>query len=455
MKQSGRRRTNDLDIGHSDRTCEAPKDGAMMISVDAIATAVAGYAPGIIAKATIVLAICGCISGSTTRASAAKRHLLWLCALVSCAALALLAPISRRIVVPMPAFVAAHASLPLAGVTIARDETRHSDPVDATPDRQNRLQDWEPLAPLGWRPAALATIGLAAWLGGFLFITLRFAFAYRSVNAVVRRVPDGVGLRWRASLARVTDRRDIRVRVGGEASSPFTFGVARPTIVLPADADDWSDERRVAVLRHEVAHIERGDVATQTIGLLVCALFWFHPLAWFAVAQMRHESERAADDRVISAGMSSIAYAAHLVEIAGGVNTGRSVPAVAVAIGMPPLERRIRAILDRNRSRGGVPRRVRAVGMCMAFAAMVPISGVELVETVQPRTVTIAHRAADPLAASRVNVPNTASPRMVKVNNARPLPVRRHAVVVATTVSTRAETASPARPFHIGGHPDF
>ena len=66
------------------------------------------------------------------------------------------------------------------------------------------------------------------------------------------------------------------------------------------------------MLSHEIAHIERGDVATQTIGLFACALLWFHPLAWFALARLRRESESAADDRVICAGTSSIAYATHL-----------------------------------------------------------------------------------------------------------------------------------------------
>lgn len=150
-----------------------------------------------------------------------------------------------------------------------------------------------------------------------------------------------------------------------------------------------------------------------------------------------------------------MAYAAHLVEIARGVSSGRSVPLIAVAIAMPPLERRIRAILDRGRSRGGVALRTRIVGMCAALVAMVPMSGIELGEGVQPKPVTAAHRAADPIAATSVNVPRKAGARAIKSKNAQPLPVRRHAVVVATTDSAGAETASPARPFHIGGHPDF
>ncbi len=45
-------------------------------------------------------------------------------------------------------------------------------------------------------------------------------------------------------------------------SMPMTFGVLHPVVFLPADAMEWSEERRAMVVRHELAHIERGDVAT-------------------------------------------------------------------------------------------------------------------------------------------------------------------------------------------------
>ncbi len=38
---------------------------------------------------------------------------------------------------------------------------------------------------------------------------------------------------------------------------PMTFGTRRPVIVLPASADEWTDDRRRAVLLHELAHVAR------------------------------------------------------------------------------------------------------------------------------------------------------------------------------------------------------
>jgi beta-lactamase regulating signal transducer with metallopeptidase domain len=435
-----------------------------MISADSTVAAIAGYAPGIIAKATALLAVCAGIAAVARRSSAAKQHLLWLCALVSCAALVVFAPISKRIVVPVPSFVPAHESS--AGTTgignqvsnLARRHASQSPAQGVAVGRQ--AQSWNPAPPYiaPWRPSRVATVGLIVWLTGFLFVTLRFLFAYGSVNAKVRRSRELTGLRWRRALARATDRRDITLSVGDEPWSPFTVGVIRPTIILPADVDEWSDERRDAVLRHEIAHIERGDVATQTIGLLVCAVFWFHPLAWFALARLRYESERAADDRVISAGISSVAYAAHLVELARGVGNCHRVPPFAVAVATPPLEQRVRAILDRTRPRGAVATRARLAGMCTALAAMLPISAVEFTHAVRPQASAPVHHAVDRVAAAPVSLPRHVTFRPVKSQNAQPSSARRDTVVVAVADSLphdSVEAATLARPGRVGLHPDF
>lgn len=432
-----------------------------MISAESTVVAIAGYAPGIIAKATALLVVCACIAAAAKRASAAKQHLLWLCALVSCAALVVLAPISKRIVVPVPSFIPANVSSPATtGIdNQASDRTRDGASQSPAPGVvvARRAESSNSASPSSARSrrSRFATVGLGVWLAGFLFVALRFVFAHGSVTASVRRSPEFRGARWRTSLARLTDRRDITLRIVDERGSPFTIGFVRPTIVLPADADEWNDERREAVLRHEIAHIERGDVATQTIGVFVCALFWFHPLAWFALARLRYESERAADDRVISAGTSPIAYAAHLVELARGAGNFGRVPPVAVAVTTPPLERRVRAILDRKRPRGAVAARTRIAGLCTALAAMLPISGVELGHAAAPTASAVAQHANDRLPAAPVSLPRHVMVQPVTLQNAQSSSVRPDTVVAAAADSARPETAPLALPGRVGLHPDL
>ena len=50
-----------------------------------------------------------------------------------------------------------------------------------------------------------------------------------------------------------------------DAKMPFACGLARPTIVLPAECDAWTPDRRRAVLLHELAHVRRRDLLGHTL----------------------------------------------------------------------------------------------------------------------------------------------------------------------------------------------
>ena len=60
---------------------------------------------------------------------------------------------------------------------------------------------------------------------------------------------------------------------------------------------DDDDIRRAAI--HELEHVRRGDCSLNTLVHLICAMYWFHPLAWIASRQVGLEAERASDDAVL------------------------------------------------------------------------------------------------------------------------------------------------------------
>lgn len=134
---------------------------------------------------------------------------------------------------------------------------------------------------------------------------------------------------------------------------PMTLGTRRASIVLPSIADTWDDDRRRAVLQHELAHVARYDCLTQTLAIVTRAVYWCHPGAWWLVRRLRIERELACDDRVIAAGTEAKEYAGHLLEIAYSFGRHRA-PVLAVSMARPSqLEGRMLAALDaaRNRSR--------------------------------------------------------------------------------------------------------
>jgi hypothetical protein len=131
-----------------------------------------------------------------------------------------------------------------------------------------------------------------------------------------------------------------------DAKMPFACGVFNPTIVLPAECDSWSLDRRRAVLLHELAHVRRHDLIGHTLGRLACAVYWFHPLVWTAAKQLRSESERACDDLALSCGARATDYAEHLLDIVTSVRRDAT-PSVALAMARrKEFEGRMLAILD-------------------------------------------------------------------------------------------------------------
>ncbi len=183
--------------------------------------------------------------------------------------------------------------------------------------------------------------------------------------------PEVLGLR-DSVLDELRVRRKVRLLETDQPLMPMTWGCRRPAALLPADASKWDRERLRLVLRHELAHVRRGDCLTQALAAVVCALYWFNPLAWLAAARMRVERERACDDLVVTLGQTRPSdYAAHLVEIA---RQWRAAPRAALPVAKRSgLEQRLRALLDGANRHGGLTRRAAvavAGGMAVCLVAL-------------------------------------------------------------------------------------
>jgi beta-lactamase regulating signal transducer with metallopeptidase domain len=114
-----------------------------------------------------------------------------------------------------------------------------------------------------------------------------------------------------------TRRTGIRVCVSGRVPVPMTVGMFPATIFVPPEWHAWTSAGRLAVLRHEVAHIHRHDGLVRSLETVTRALYWFHPLVALLVQRIDVYREQACDERAAAPDPEGrLAYSQQLVEIA-------------------------------------------------------------------------------------------------------------------------------------------
>jgi beta-lactamase regulating signal transducer with metallopeptidase domain len=347
------------------------------------ALAIAGVSlPMLLAKATIILIVALGVTLSMQRASAGSRHLVWLVTLgtlllvpaltawapLRLAILPAAAPVATTHIVN-PSFATADEAAPLASVPSDEHATAPVGAAEAPAFTSNgliaRVQGMSPIAIL-----------LAVWTLVMLAIGISLAWAGLAVRRIVKQARPLDTPGWLTPLWEVSDRLGLeeapRLLQSDEAKMPFACGILTPTIVLPTECESWSLERRHAVLLHELAHVRRHDLFGHTLGRLVCAVYWFHPLVWTAAKQLRAESERACDDLALACGTRATDYAEHLLDIVTSVRRD-STPTVALAMARrKEFEGRMLAILDPELRHSSPSRRQSAALIAsLAFIAVV------------------------------------------------------------------------------------
>ncbi len=184
----------------------------------------------------------------------------------------------------------------------------------------------------------LPPIPIGLWIGGTLLVlafglghALRFRRQFRHavpppswVVAMVDAASKELGLR----------RAPQTVMVPGRLSPMIWCGL-KPRLILPAAL--WSRLGRAgqrAVLFHELAHVRRRDHWVCWIETLVGALYWWHPLVWWARKRLHAEADDCCDAWVTTLlPRTRRAYAEALLLTRQYVGVG-SLPVPATGMGM-------------------------------------------------------------------------------------------------------------------------
>ncbi|HEU0134190.1 MAG TPA: M56 family metallopeptidase [Allosphingosinicella sp.] len=257
------------------------------------------------------------------------------------------------------------------------------------------------------------------YAGGVAMVAGRLLAGLWTLRRWTRNAVEVESPQWRSALARAGgDSLGIRLLASTDASSPLSWGLRRPVILLDSDTLRSPDEAD-SILAHEIAHVARRDWPSLILSRLAVALFWFNPLVWRLDREVAQQAEEAADSDA-AATVEPARYAQTLLDWAR-LSGSSALPANAIAAGEPGLSRRVKAILDgRVSRRSGSALAVAAMLGCAAFAA--PVAALEFVQEA-PEAPEAPLAPLAPLAPAAAPAPSAApAPAAPTAPSAAPAP---------------------------------
>ena len=255
----------------------------------------------------------------------------------------------------------------------------------------------------------------ALWFAGAAVGLLRLTVSLRRIAGI------------RRSATSFSHVDGIPVLVSNDLTIPIAAGVFSPVIVLPNDlAQRLTRDQLFCTIEHELAHLRRGDVATNLIQRAIEAVLFWNPWVHLAARKLVCERECACDDRAVIRIGESVDYASCLAAL------GRLITATPMPLLTPSAFGSRNALVNRierlteQRSRNDASLNFIALGavtmfltiMTLALQALVPtpLYAAPLVAPVRAITVAASSACktpnADPAAIDAVmpNVPKSEMP---------------------------------------------
>lgn len=157
------------------------------------------------------------------------------------------------------------------------------------------------------------------WLSGVVGVLLFFIVAYvRFYKEFQTAIPVTNNKYLDQWLNDCQLKRKIKIAISDRITTPLTYGIFKPVILLPK-LTKWEDAESIRfILAHELFHIKRFDVLWKIILTVTLALHWFNPLVWLMYFLVNRDIELSCDEKVIRqfGDKAKSAYAHSLINMA-------------------------------------------------------------------------------------------------------------------------------------------
>lgn len=296
---------------------------------------------------------------NATNSSSQTRVIVWMLSLVQCWMLV-------SFVVEVPWY---EPTVSVTGPVVAAAEGLSWEP---NMPRDPTTASLPEAVSVDWWPVLLAAM-VAVWLGGISFLVVKYVREFRRLRKAVSLFPrvagsnlDQAGL-WISELRTVTQELKIDVPIDfrfSEDVGPLVCRVNGSYVVL-TPVEYWqraSRHDRVAILRHELAHIRRRDPWLMLCARILVLPQWFNPASWLALRRLDESIEMACDDDVLALPQAcKLEYAKAIVSLLEFKNRHLQ---FSLAADGPPVQQRIQRIVQ---PKGAEMKFARMLGLLSLF----------------------------------------------------------------------------------------
>ncbi|WP_432663855.1 M56 family metallopeptidase [Wukongibacter baidiensis] len=121
------------------------------------------------------------------------------------------------------------------------------------------------------------------------------------VNSSEQKVSDGTRQLIELCKSKMGIKSNLQTIHTNAVKSPALYGLIRPCILLPIDIHSQVDEKELEyIILHELSHFKRKDIAVFWIMTILKAIYWFNPIIWYGLGQMREDCEVSCDALALS-----------------------------------------------------------------------------------------------------------------------------------------------------------
>jgi bla regulator protein blaR1 len=211
------------------------------------------------------------------------------------------------------------------------------------------------------------------WLTCFVFKLVSLSGGIFYMHKMLKAEKSNLPVEWKNKVnsfgKSLGIHRYVAVVMSKEVKTPFTWGIFRPLIMLPAGLMFQLPAEQVeSILWHELAHIARHDYLIGFVQSLLEAVFFFNPgLLWLS-GLIREERENCCDDITLQKSDRKSEYLKALLSLSQVNGASGALAMSAIGAGKSQLKRRLNRMI-----RG--KRRVLSVTECgMLLSGLILIS---------------------------------------------------------------------------------